>query len=238
MKSGTGVLWSRCIEVRELPGTHVRAGPAREVDWPCPAQFYVLGCDFWTRCWSCTNPQTESRPFEFLFLSERYGRNNDPKKYKSDHNLSLKRKKENCTSGPNTRLNFQIENRKIERGIAEMPFSPFSAENTWLICIWNRFLVVSLDSWRIGPWNYSPCVFSIVSTKFHLDRKRWFIYEFSVDKLVFLSFRGYLGEIESGEKNERKKNSDFFTLFSFDCAVVCQGQCFQFSSPNSLKRWR
>ena len=77
----------------------------------------------------------------FLFLSERYDRNNDPKKYKSDHNLSLKRKKENCTSGPNTRLNFQIENRKIERGIAEMPFSPFSAENTWLICIWNLSLI-------------------------------------------------------------------------------------------------
>ena len=27
-----------------------------------------------------------------------------------------------CTCGPNTMFNFQIENRKIERGIAEMPF--------------------------------------------------------------------------------------------------------------------
>ena len=43
-----------------------------------------------------------------------------------------KKKKQNktgfqfvCTCGPNTRLKFQIENRKIERGIAEMPFSPF-----------------------------------------------------------------------------------------------------------------
>ena len=29
---------------------------------------------------------------------------------------------------------------------------------------------------------------------------QFFIYEFSVAKLVFFSFRGYLGEIESGEK--------------------------------------
>ena len=62
---------------------------AREVDWPCPAQFYVFGCKFWTLCWSCTNQQTESRPFYFvLFFSVRYERNNDSKKCKSDHILS------------------------------------------------------------------------------------------------------------------------------------------------------
>ena len=46
-------------------------------------------------------------------------------------------------------------------------------------------------------------VFSIVSTKFHIDRERRFLYELSVEKLVLLSFRGYLGEIESENK---KKN--------------------------------
>ena len=72
----------------------------------------------------------------FLFLSARYDRNNDPKKHKSDHKLSQKRNKRKRPAfrffvrGPNTRLNFDIENRKIERGIAEMPFSPFFVENT------------------------------------------------------------------------------------------------------------
>ena len=68
--------------------------------------------------------------FNFLFLSERYDRNNDPKKRKSDHNLFEKKKKKAafqffCTFGPSTRFNFQIENRKFERDIAEMPFPPF-----------------------------------------------------------------------------------------------------------------
>ena len=65
---------------------------------------------------------------------------------------------------------------------------------------------------------------------FILDRERRFLYEFSVEKLVLLSFRGYLGEIESG----KKKMLEFFVYFLFcECAVLCQGQRFQFSSPNS-----
>ena len=44
---------------------------AREVDWPCHAHFYVFGCDFWTRCLSCTSPQTESRPFLFFCFCPR-----------------------------------------------------------------------------------------------------------------------------------------------------------------------
>ena len=51
---------------------------------------------------------------------------------------------------------------------------------------------------------------------------------------MFLSFRGYLGEIES----ERTKPHNFPYTFFFACAVFCQGQCLQFSSPNSPKRWR
>ena len=37
--------------------------------------------------------------------------------------------------------------------------------------------------------------------KFHLDRERQFLFEFSVEKLVLLSFRGNFGKIES-EKTE------------------------------------
>ena len=90
-----------------------------------PTQCYALGRFFYTIL--IMRQQTESRPF---FLSERpYDRNNDPKKHKSDHKLSFKLEKTSfqcvCTCGPNTSLKFQIENRKIERGIAEMPCFPF-----------------------------------------------------------------------------------------------------------------
>ena len=64
-----------------------------------------------------------------------------------------------------------------------------------------------------------PCVFSIVSTKFHLDRERRFLHEFSVEKLVLLSFRGYLGEIKSA-----RKKLEIFSIFFFACAVLCQGR--------------
>ena len=48
-----------------------RQGAAMAVAWLCPAQFYVFGCDFLTRCWSCTNQQTESLPFLlFVFVPE------------------------------------------------------------------------------------------------------------------------------------------------------------------------
>ena len=70
----------------------------------------------------------------FSYLSERYGRYYDPKKYKSIHNLRLKKIKIGspfvCTCGSNKSSKFQIKKLKIERGIAEMPFSPFFVENT------------------------------------------------------------------------------------------------------------
>ena len=48
----------------------------------------------------------------------------------------------------------------------------------------------------------SSRVFSIVSTKFHVNQEKRFSYEFSVEELlVLLSLCGYLGEIESGKKN-------------------------------------
>ena len=91
----------------------------------------------------------------------------------------------------------------------EMPFF----RNYW-IYIWNQVLVISLDGWRIGQRDLhrsSPCLFSTVSTKFHRDRKRQFSHEFSVKKLVFFGFRGYLGEIES----EKKRLEFFMHVFFF-----------------------
>ena len=60
-------------------------------------------------------------------------------------------------------------------------------------------------------------VSSALSTKFHLDRKRQFLYECSVKKLVFLGFRGYLGEIESKKKKGRIFHVRFFIAQSLVC---------------------
>ena len=139
-----------------------------------------------------------------------------------------------CVS--NTWRTFQSEKCKIERGIAYKPF--FFVITRFIYGI--EFLEISLDGWRIGQWNLYPCfpcVFSIVSTNFHLVRKRRFFYELSVGKLVFLSFRRYLGETESGEKKKSmnfefsrisrrdrgggKKKLEFFTnFFGGGCSVV------------------
>ena len=72
--------------------------------------------------------------FNFMFLSERFDRNNNPKITKPTSTCLRKEEKAGfqcvCTCGPNTRLQIQIENHRIERGIAEMLFSPFFVENT------------------------------------------------------------------------------------------------------------
>ena len=47
-------------------------------------------------------------------------------------------------------LKFQVENRKIERGIAEMPLTPFFLTKSLNLDIWNRTLKISLDAWRNG----------------------------------------------------------------------------------------
>ena len=56
-------------------------------------------------------------------------------------------------------LRFQIDHRKIERGIAKMPFFPFFLSKSLNLDIQNRFLVVSLDAWRIGQWTSTSCAF-------------------------------------------------------------------------------
>ena len=72
----------------------------------------------------------------FVFLSERYDQNNDPKNTKATITCLIKRIKKKAgfqffgTRGPNATLNFQVENLKIARGIVEMPFSPIFVENS------------------------------------------------------------------------------------------------------------
>ena len=127
-----------------------------------------------------------------------------------------------CACGSNATFKSQIETLKTERGIAEMSFFIFCRYH--LNYVWNRVLVISPNGRRIGLWHLyrrSPFVVSIVSTKFHIDRERQFLYEFSLEKLVFLSFSGYLD------------TTPFFSA----CPIFCQGQCIQFSGPNSQKRW-
>ena len=55
-----------------------------------------------------------------------------------------------------------------------------------------------------------------------------------MEKLVLLSFRGYLGEIESGKKTYQV----YLYIFRMCNVVPGSGQRFQFSSRNSRKRWR
>ena len=95
-------------------------GADSELNWRCPAQFYMLGCDCLARCWPCIKQQTWGRHFMFSFfvrevwsiqLSEKY-------KFKSGHNSCEKREEKRRVSplfahtcGSNLRSKFQIEGR-------------------------------------------------------------------------------------------------------------------------------
>ena len=72
---------------------------------------------------------------------------------------------------------------------------------------------------ELGEETYVDVLVSLASssTIFHLDREHRYLHEFSVEKLVLLSFRGYLVEIESGEI--KVKNFSYLVLF-FACAVL------------------
>ena len=65
-----------------------------------------------------------------------------------------------------------------------------------------------------GVCRCSSCVFSIVSTKFHLDREHRLLYEFSGQKLMLLRSRGYLGEIESAKTKVYNFSCTFFFAFA------------------------
>ena len=62
------------------------------VVWPCPAQF-ITYWDVIFRHGVDHAPTNEKLAFFFTFLLERYDRYNDPKKHKSGHNLSEKKKR-------------------------------------------------------------------------------------------------------------------------------------------------
>ena len=55
-----------------------------------------------------------------------------------------------------------------------------------------------------------------------------------MDKLVFLSFRGYLGEIES----KKKKSLEFFLLYFFFILQFCVGVSAPIFQVLIRKRWR
>ena len=63
-------------------------GAARAVDWPCPAQYYILGCDFYARCLSCTNQQIKCPPFFSFLFSSIDMTDTTIRKYKSDDKFS------------------------------------------------------------------------------------------------------------------------------------------------------
>ena len=76
----------------------------------------------------------------------------------------------------------------------------------------------------------SPPIFTLIGNDDFYTNLVWKSWCF-----VLLRFRRCLGEIESGGKSFTWDN---FLILFFACAVLCQGQCFQFSSPKSQKRWR
>ena len=73
---------------------------------------------------------------------------------------------------------------------------------------------------ELGNETYIDVLESALSANFHLDRERHFLYEFSVEKLVLLSFRGNLSKIES----EKTKLWNFSCTFFCEWAALCQGQ--------------
>ena len=114
---------------------------------------------------------------------------------------------------------FQFEKCKIERGIADKPF--FS----YLLDLYMEyqvvFLVISLDGWRVGQWNlyrWSPCVFSIVSTKFTLIGNDYFF-----TNLVWRSWCFRIFADISSRSSRKKQNLWIFVHFFFSIEKFCVG---------------
>ena len=93
--------------------------------------------------------------------------------------ICLKKEKEKmasfpfvCICGSNTRLKFQIETRKIERG------SNATCPHHYLFNVWESFRAHTswwVQNWAVHWYRSSPCVFRTVYTNFHLDRERRFL---------------------------------------------------------------
>ena len=105
-----------------------------------------------------------------------------------------------------------------------------------LIYAWNR--VFGNISWWVANWAMklisilSLCL-NIVSKKIALIGNDDFY-----ANLVWVSWCFWVFTNISARSSREKKRKKKEKVFFFDCAVVCQGQGFQFASPNSLKQWR
>ena len=77
-----------------------------------------------------------------------------------------------CVS--NTWWKLQSWKCKIEQGIADKPFFRNCVIYTWYIGLSFGNISWWMTNWVWNLYRCSPCVFSIVSTKIHLDRKRRF----------------------------------------------------------------
>ena len=151
-----------------------------------PRSILHVGTWCLARCWQCTKQQTWDLPFSFSsFVREIWSIQRSGKITKAAMPfLKKKRKKRRVlrflhihTCGSNMRLKFQIETRKIERGIAVIPH--LLVLITTCLKYRNRFSATSRDASRIGQCNWylsSPCVLK-PSTPYiyHLDRERWFL---------------------------------------------------------------
>ena len=87
------------------------------------------------------------------------------------------------TCGSNPGLKIQIEPHKVERGIA---VNAIIITTTWFqyayrIVFWSYLFMGDKLGNGTYVYRHSSCVCSIVSTNFHLDRKRWIFDKFSVD---------------------------------------------------------
>ena len=95
----------------------------------CPAQLYVVGCNFLTRCFPCTNQQMESLPLWFFpFVREIWRIQSSEKNTKGT--ISWLKKNETavavfprlCACAVQTRIqSFRSKLANIERGIAVLP---------------------------------------------------------------------------------------------------------------------
>ena len=111
-----------------------------------------------------------------------------------------------------------------------MPFCPFFCPKhlTYTSSIWDWILVISLDGWWIGQWNLYRCssrVFSIVSTKFHLDRERRFYTNLVWKSWCFWVF----ADISARSESENKTLECFVYLFfgNVQCCVRVSASNFQ-----------
>ena len=159
----------------------------------------------------------------FLFLSERYDWNNDPKKNQSDHNLSFfLNEKGRLSVFLRVRFKYEVDfsDRKPYNWAGHRRNAIFLIFfcRKHLTYIWNRILVVSLDGWRIGQWNLYRCsswVFSIVHQIWPWSGTTIFIWR-QCGKVGAFEFGGYI----SARSSRKKKKLRIFHILLF-CHVQC-----------------